>query len=414
VKNKGRKFLGLLVLAGVLVGAGWWFLDRSANTDNGGLEVAKVTRRDFAATVLATGAVKAQVGAEVKVGARISGRVERLYVNIGDEVTKGQVLAELERDELEAQVALCQAELHEAEARLAAIKAERPKEIAGAKATGEEAKAAMQLAELDWQRTKDLHEKHVATAHEMDTARKELDTASARLSLAEAELRLAEARFPDDVKIAEALVASKQASLASAEARLAYATIHAPIPGVVASVNTQEGETVAAGLNAPTFVTIIDLSRLQVDAFVDEVDIGRVKPGQRAVFTVDTFGDKEFQGKVTAIYPKAVIQDNVVNYDVVVDITTPYGGLLRPEMTANVTIFLEARQNVLALPAKAITRNRGRNIAYVCEGGDIETQEVKIGWRDGQWVEIVAGLKEGQSVLLNPLAKSQKETEAGP
>ncbi len=192
MKNKGRKFLGLLVLAGVLVGAGWWFLDRSANTGNAPQEVTRVTRRDFAATVLATGAVKAQVGAEVKVGARISGRVERLHVNIGDDVAKGQLLAELERDELEAQVALCQAELHEAEARLAAIKAERPKEIARAKAMVEEAKATMQLAELDWQRMRDLHKKNVATVHEIDTARKELDTASARLSLAEAELRLAE------------------------------------------------------------------------------------------------------------------------------------------------------------------------------------------------------------------------------
>ena len=94
-------------------------------------------------------------------------------------------------------------------------------------------------------------------------------------------------------------------------------------------------------MQAPTFVTIIDLQRLQVDAYVDEVDIGKVKVGQRAVFTVDAFPGTEFEGQVSAIYPKAVIQDNVVNYDVVVDIQTPYHGRLRPEMTASVTIFLE-------------------------------------------------------------------------
>ena len=118
------------------------------------------------------------------------------------------------------------------------------------------------------------------------------------------------------------------------------------------------------------------------------------------MFTVDAFPAEEFEGNVTAIYPKAVIQDNVVNYDVVVDITTPYRDMLRPEMTANVTIFLETRKGVLAVPAKAVHRVHGKNVAYVLTGGQPEEREIKIGWKDNGWVEVAAGLQEGQTVLL--------------
>jgi RND family efflux transporter MFP subunit len=226
--------------------------------------------------------------------------------------------------------------------------------------------------------------------------------AKAQLGLVKAELALAEARMPDDIRIAEAQVASKQAKLAEANARLAYATIRASISGTVASVATQEGETVAAGLNAPTFVTIIDLARLQVDAFVDEVDIGKVKVAQKANFTVDAFPAREFEGKVSAIYPKAIIQDNVVNYDVVIDIAGDYEELLRPEMTTNVTIFLDARRGVPAIPAQALRREQGRSVVYVLTDSRPRRREVKVGWRDGQWVEVVDGLVEGQTVLLGP------------
>ena len=200
------------------------------------------------------------------------------------------------------------------------------------------------------------------------------------------------------------MVTSKRASLAEARARLAYATIRVPIAGAVALVRTQEGETVAAGLNTPTFVTIIDLNRLQVDAYVDEVDIGKVQVGQEAMFTVDTFPDREFKGRVSAIYPKAVIQENVVNYDVVVTITDDYKNLLRPEMTTNVTIFLEARPNVLTVPARALQRQRGRNVVYVQTPDGPQTREVKVGRRDGQWVEVLDGVTEGQTVFLEPPA----------
>ena len=147
-----------------------------------------------------------------------------------------------------------------------------------------------------------------------------------------------------------------------------------------------------------------------VDAYVDEVDIGKVKVGQRAVFTVDAFPAMDFEGKVSAIYPKAVIQDNVVNYDVVVDIETSYHGLLRPEMTASVSILLERREDVLAVPAKAVQRERGKNVVYVTADDRTEPREIKAGWRDGQWIEVASGLEEGETVLLaSPKQNEEKE-----
>jgi putative ABC transport system ATP-binding protein len=186
-----------------------------------------------------------------------------------------------------------------------------------------------------------------------------------------------------------------KAALASARVALSYATITAPIAGVVGLASTQEGETVAAGLNAPTFVTIVDLNRLQVDTFVDEVDIGKVKVGQKASFTVDSFPSREFAGQVTAIYPRAVIQENVVNYDVVVEITDKYDGLLRPEMTASVTIQLDARDNVLTVPVKAVKRDHGRNVVFVITGGHYRLDNIDMVALDDQALSHLRNRKIG-------------------
>ena len=366
MKKKSRHmifFLILLILAAA--GAGWWkYTSGKKDTGPVGPATARVIRRDFSSTVLATGAVKSQVGSEVKVGARISGKVIRLYANIGDFVKKGQVIAELEKEDLTAKVERNKADLAVAEARIADVQ------------------ARLKLAEVQYQRQKKLIADSFTSQDAVDTAAKELTVNQAGLRLAQRQVEAA------------------RAAVKESQANLAYATLTAPISGVIASVSTQEGETVTAGLNAPVFVTIIDLTRLQVDAFVDEVDIGKVQVGQKAVFTVDSFPAKEFEGKVVAIYPKAVIQENVVNYDTVIDITSPFEGLLKPDMTASVTILLEARPGVLAVPAEAVKREKGKTLVYVLANSRAEPREVKTGWKDGPWIEVAGGLQEGETVLL--------------
>ena len=198
------------------------------------------------------------------------------------------------------------------------------------------------------------------------------------------------------------------ASLELAKVERSFTIIRAPISGTISAVATQEGETVAAGLSAPTFVTIVDLNRLQVHAYVDEVDIGKVRLRQEATFAVDAFPARDFVGRVAAIYPTATIQDNVVKYIVALDIADDSVGLLRPEMTASVRITLEPR-SVLAIPARAIRRNAGQNVVTVrTDDGDV-TRPVRIGWRDGPWIEIVNGLQAGERVVLDPPASPVEE-----
>jgi macrolide-specific efflux system membrane fusion protein len=400
-KRKGTWLLALLVLAIGGAGTGlWWQNNKDSDNTLRNPTTAEVVRREFSSSVLATGAVQAQVGAEVRVGARISGKVERLRANIGDYVTKGDVIAELEKADLQSTVTQRRAELDLARAKLAAVESLRPKEIEKAKLELSQWQATRNYTEKVVARKRELVEKNVIPQEEYDAAQERLLVAEARLASAGKSHELATTRYQEDLRQAKAEVACAEPALKNAEVQRDYATITAPIDGVIASVATEEGETVAAGMQAPTFVTIIDLDRLQVDTYVDEVDIGKILLGQQAVFTVDAFPADEFEGKVTAIYPKAVIQDNVVNYDVVVDITTPYRGRLRPEMTTNVTILLETRKDVLAVPAKTVHRVHGKNVAYVLTGGQPEEREIKIGWKDKRWVEVATGLQEGETVLL--------------
>jgi macrolide-specific efflux system membrane fusion protein len=396
----------LLVASGA---AAWSYWPRG-DGGNKGPATARVTRRDLVSSVLATGAVKPQVGAEVRVGARISGKVEHLYANIGDMVKKGQVIAELEKADLEAKVNQRAAELRMAEAKLSAVKSLRPREIEKAEADVAQWQATVELNKKDLARQEELLKQDFTSQQVCDRAKEQLAVAEAHLGSVRKALELAQTGYQEDLKQAAIEGERAEAALADAKVQLSYATITAPIDGVIGSVSTQEGETVAAGLNSPTFVTIIDLDRLQVDTFVDEVDIGKVKPGQTATFTVDSFPSREFAGKVVAIYPKAVIQENVVNYDVVVEITDAYDGVLRPEMTASVTIFLEARENVLTVPVKAVKREKGKSVVYVLANGLPQPREVKVGWKDSQWIEVLSGIEEGQTVLLEAPATEQPKS----
>jgi multidrug efflux pump subunit AcrA (membrane-fusion protein) len=415
-KRKRRRltlFFVLSSLAAVVVGW-WWYWHRTFGEVKSVSSTACVARRGFSSSVLATGAVQPQVGAEVEVGARISGKVERLHANIGDHVAKGRVVAELEKADLEATATERQAELDLAEARLAAVESLRPKEIEKAELELTQWQATRNYADKVLARKRELAQRQAVSQEQLEAGQERFLVAEAQLAAARKSYELATARYREDMRQAEAEVARARSALDNAKVQRSYATITAPIDGVIASVSTEEGETVAAGMQAPTFVTIIDLNRLQVDAYVDEVDIGKIQVGQRAVFTVDAFPATEFEGKVSAIYPKAVIQDNVVNYDVVVDIETPYHGRLRPEMTANVTIFLENREDVLAVPAKAVQRVRGKNVVYVLAHGLAEPREIKVGWRDGQWIEVASGLQEGESVLLEAPSQNQKKDQELP
>lgn len=329
------------------------FLEKRANRDPAGVEVVRVTRRDVGPVVKATGVIKPMVGAEVRVGSSASGVVTRLNVQIGDNVKRGALLADVDSRELDAK-----RDAAEAAVRLA--------------------KANFDYAQTDLRRKQELFSAQVI-------ARSELDLAQQAYGVADQQYKQA------------------QANLADAITQLGYAKIIAPIAGTIESVTTQEGETVAASFAAPTFVTLLDLSRLEVWAYVDETDIGRIRLRQKATFTVDTYGDDQFPGEVTAIYPQAQIRDNVVDYIAVIRFRPLPGHVLRPEMTTTVTIAQQQHKNVLSLPISAVHREGGRQYVVVQNGPSSERHWITTGLRDDSYWEILSGVHDGEEVLIgNP------------
>lgn len=393
-----RWLTGGALVAALALGA-WLVEGRGSQAGEAGA-TATAAIRPFASSVTAIGVVRPQIGAEVRVGSRVSGRVQRLRANIGARVEAGEVVAELEAEALDALIAQRRAELDMAESRLQELEQSLPHEVEQAAAELARAEATAAAAAAEWERYERLLERGVATRAEWDAAQERHLVAASQLEAARTAVRLLNTAKAEQRVQAQAERDRGRAELTSARIERSYTEIRAPIAGIVASVSTQEGETVAAGLNAPTFLTIVDLDRLQVDAYVDEVDIGRVALGQRATFTVDAYPADDFAGRVTAIYPSATVQDNVVKYIVAVTIDGRYAGRLRPEMTASVRIALEEK-TALGIPLRAVQREAGRNVVHVVRGRSTEAREVRLGWREGAWVEVLAGLEEGDEVLLD-------------
>jgi HlyD family secretion protein len=343
--------LGIVLILACLGVAQWMRVGTAHSQQNlGNQEVARVTRRDIGTVAKATGVIKPLIGAEVNVGSSVSGVVMRLFVQIGDHVRKGQLLAEVDSR---------------------GLKARRDADAAALQV----AQANLDYAQVDLGRKRQLSEAQIIARSELDLAEKAFEVAE---------------RQRDQAK----------ATLADSTTQLGYSQIYAPISGVVSTVTTQEGETVAASFAAPTFVTLLDLTKLEVWAYVDETDIGHIRIGQQARFTVDSYGDHEFPGTVTSIHPKAEIRDNVVDYVVVVRLTTPRGFVLRPEMTTTVTVDLDHRANVLTLPILAVRREGGRPFVLCGKNGKSERRWVTTGIRDDSYWEIVDGLREGAEVLF--------------
>ncbi|MGO9120257.1 MAG: efflux RND transporter periplasmic adaptor subunit [Desulfomonilaceae bacterium] len=339
----------ILIAVGIAGGGAYWFNGKLSAKPQQECETVTVLKRDVAEVVQATGIVKAMVGADVKVGARMPGKVVELPINVGDQVHKGQVIARIEQEDLVAKVKLQRAVL--AEARAEEIRLEK-----------------------DFERDKQLRSSNSVSLQKLDQSEAQYEMARARTHKSEAELDYW-------------------------ESQLSYATIIAPIKGTVASVNTMQGETVVTGLNAPTFIRIIDLDHLEVLAYVDENDIGKVQVGQEAVFTVAAHPATEFQGRVTSIYPSATIQDNVVYYITSINVDNR-AGKLRPDMTANVLVFVDRRNGVVTVPHKAVKREGKGKFVFVLNKGLLEKRFVEVGLRDQSYQEILNGLKERELVVI--------------
>jgi HlyD family secretion protein len=322
-------------------------------------DIQTVTRHNLKSMVNSTGIIKPQVGAEVKIGSRASGTVVNLYANIGDYVKKGQLLAEIDPSELTPVYKQAAANLNYAETNL-------------------------KYLEVDLTRTLKLADKEYISQQALDDARKAVDLAKARVLL-------------------------EKANVEYSRIQLGYTRIFASISGVIGSVSTQKGETVSATFSSPVFVTIIDLSRLEIWAYIDETDIGKIEINQKVNFTVDTYTDTEFNGIIKAIYPQAEIRNNVVNYIAVVSIDTQTGKILRPEMTASVNVVLQQKDGVIAIPKQAIIKKAGKAFVKIVQNNEIIEREIQTGIYENGLVEVTKGLNDKDRIVADGADSIQED-----
>ncbi|MDX2030241.1 MAG: efflux RND transporter periplasmic adaptor subunit [Blastocatellia bacterium] len=370
--GKGKKILPIaLVVAAAAGGAGYYFWGSGAKAEE--YVTAKIERGNVRNTVNATGTLQAVT--TVQVGSQVSGIISALYVDFNSVVKKGQLVAQLDPSIFQAQVAqqranveAARANLADAQARLIAAEVAIENQRAGvssALANLEALKAMRDDAKSNVQRQESLASSGLINQRDMDIARTSFQSADARYNQATAQL--AQARATEQqaaraglaqaqaaIKQAQAQVQQTSATLRLAEVNLSHTTIHSPIDGVVVSRNVDVGQTVAASLQAPTLFTIAnDLTLMQVIANIDQADIGVINSANRIGFTVDAFPGQQFNGKISQIRLNPQNVQNVVTYNVVIDVSNPELKL-KPGMTANLTVTIAERNDVLKVPNAAL------------------------------------------------------------
>jgi HlyD family secretion protein len=358
-------------------------------------KIAKVTRGDVARSVVATGDIQPITKVEVK--SKASGIVEKLYVDINDRVRKGQQLAQLDQQEIQAQVDAQRAQLASAEANVTTYEANIEQDKVNAAAPD----LPMYKATLD--RNVEMHKEGIVSHQTLDDANRDYLAALTRRNSAQAQVGVDAAKL----KQARAQVQQNQASLQQLEEQLGYTTIVAPMDGVILSRDVEMGDAVSSilvlGSTATLVMTEGDTSEVYVQGKVDEADIAHVYLGQPARIKVESFRDRLFNGKVTKIAPMGVEKDNVTTFEVRVSINNP-GGELKANMTANAEILLDEHKGVLTVPENAVLYDNQRNASV--QVPDKHQKEgfrkvpVTVGLSNGSNTEIVSGLKEGDQVVL--------------
>ena len=363
---KTKKIILIAVAVVVVAGAGIWFFAGSPAKHKVTYATANVSKGDISNSVTATGTIEPVT--EVEVGTQVSGIIDKIYVDYNSVVTKGQLIAEMDRATLQS-------------------------ELASQQATYDGAKAEYEYQKKNYERSKGLHEKSLISDTDFEQALYNYQKAKSSYD-------------------------SSKASLAKAERNLAYATITSPIDGVVISRDVEAGQTVASGFETPTLFTIAaDLTQMQVVADVDEADIGGVVEGQRASFTVDAYPNDVFEGVVTQIRlgdaSSTSTTTTVVTYEVVISAPNP-DLKLKPRLTANVTIYILDKKDVLSVPNKALRFTpekplignndivkdcEGEHKLWTREGTTFTAHPVEVGISNGISTEIISGISEGTKVV---------------
>ena len=358
-------------------------------------KLAKVEKGDLAKSVVATGKITPIVKTDIK--SKASGIVKKWYVDAGERVKTGQLLVELDKDEITAQVRQARAFLEAAEAQDRASKADLERARVDAESPD------VPLLKRAYDRAVNMAKDGVVSQAQLDDAQKNYELALNKQQVAKANLVVLKAKSAQ----ADAQVTQAQASLKQLEEQLGYTTIVAPMDGLILSRNVEIGDAVSSILVLGSSATLVmsegDTSEVYVLGKVDESDIGKVYLGQPARIKVESFKDKTFTGRVTKISPMGTEKDNVTTFEVRVSITNP-GGELKAAMTANAEIILEEHKNVLMIPEGAIIYDKDKKASVEVpdpQGKDGKRKiAVKLGISNGAKAEVLDGLKEGQQVVL--------------
>lgn len=350
------------------------------------LETAVVEKASIREVLVATGMIKTQVGALIKVGSRATGTIEEMRVRVGDSVRRGDLIARIDDREIQKALTIDRAAVEAARNTLEEVESTYPQRI-------REAEARFRLADINLQRERALIQQDYTTRDAVDRAQSEWDAAQAVLQRLRRE-------FDTQRAVAAAKLQEAEAKLKQDEIRLSYTRIYAPIDGIVTDVTGQQGETIVTGLQTANLVVVMDPSRLEMQIYVDETDIGRVRLGQAVEYSVDTYPDRVFSGKIVDIYHQPVIRDNIVYYLAIVTVDPQDAALLRPEMTTYCRVVLTEKADVVSVPNSAVKFEAGKQVVYVVEEKDKAPKKVTVavGVRGENRTEILSGVSEGQMV----------------
>lgn len=417
------KILKSLILAAVAVGAigagARWWMSRSAAPAEGIVQetTAKVTRGPLRETVQCPGRVVSNLDVEIK--CRASGQVVKLPFDVSDSVKEGDLLMELDPvdqqrmvQQAEATLGASKAKLAQAQAALAVAEQNVAADKAKAEASIQSAKTRAADSGAKAGREKELVEKKFSSTELLETAQTTHVQAQQELKTAEAQREAVKAQELDletkrqQINLAKAQVESDSIALNLANRQLGYTSVKSPISGVVATRTVQIGQIIASGINnvggGTSVMTISDLSHMFILASVDESNIGVIKLGQPVEITADAFPGKHFSGKVNRIATKGVNLQNVVTFEVRIEVVDESKGLLKPEMTGNVTIIVEDKPDVALVPVTAIVRNKGQKTVTLKnpDGTVDENHLIETGITDGVNTEVLTGLKDGDVVVV--------------
>ena len=397
-QRKGKRnlylWIGLAVLLLAVVG-GVVYAATSGPGKIDPSQLAKAEKGDIARSVVATGKVQPITKVEVK--SKASGIVTGLNVDINAVVRKGEQLAQLDQVEILAQVAAQKAQLTAAESNAKAATAAIEYDKVAAQAPD------LPMVKHTYERAAEMSKDGVVSRQSLDDAQQKYLSAANTRDKSVAQITVDQAKL----RQAEAQVAQAQASLRQLEEQLSYTVIQSPMDGVILSRDVEKGDAVSSilvlGSTATLVMTIGDIHQVYVQGKVDESDIGKVYLGQPARIKVESFKDKTFSGKVTRIAPLGVEKDNVTTFEVRVSIDNP-GGELKANMTANAEILMEEHKAVLTIPEQAVVYDKDRNASVQVPDPKQKTGrrkvDIKAGISNGTKTEIVAGLKPGDTVIL--------------